>query len=122
MIITQIHEDLLSLLNDWQAICIDRILLEEGSFVEKVKDHILLLDKHCKDLKSHQHLHDLIYHVLHTPSGAPVVSDGTILDLARDEKNSSLYNYLNKSLDNSKKENFLFASLYILDEKLKEVS
>jgi hypothetical protein len=118
-ILSTIHEDLKSLLADWHLVCKNHALLEKSDFLNKVRNHILLLDTHTEDLKSNRSIHDLIHHILHTPPGAPAAFQGTLLDCAKDEQNSALHEYLQKTLSSSdEKSNFLFNSLSILDDRL----
>ncbi|MCH9621508.1 MAG: hypothetical protein S4CHLAM20_09300 [Chlamydiia bacterium] len=120
-IIVDIHTDLKSLLRDWDQVCSDNALTEKAEFIEKVKEHILLLDRHSEELKEHKTLHDLIYHILHTPAGAPMVFKESLLECAQKESNV-LHDYLIKSLNSSdQKTNFLFNSLSILNDQLQKL-
>jgi len=121
-VIYDIHTDLTSLLEDWKSVCENQEILEEGSFVEDVKNHILLLDQHCESLKVHNEIHDLISHLLHTPIGAPIVFKETLLECAQSKNAIVLHDYLKKSLATSEnKSNFLFDSLSILDQQLHDL-
>lgn len=122
--ISKIHEDIRDILYDWKSVCNNHSLLTNESFLEKMHTHILLLEEHSLFLKEHKHIHDLIEHILHTPSGAPSVSSKTLYECAKDfipsqKKDSSLYHYLSKSLSSSdENSNFLFNSLAMLDEQI----
>ena len=122
--IAKIHEDIRDILHDWKAVCNNHLLLKDGVFLEKMHMHIILLEEHSLFLKEYKHIYELLDHILHTPGGAPFVSDKTLFDCARSYKraqkeDSDLYHYLDKSLTSSEEtSNFLFNSLAILDEKI----
>ena len=123
-----IHVDIKQILSDWTEVCNNKNLLENEDFLDKMHSHILTLESHSHQLKKYAHIQHLIDHILHTPGGAPIVSNKTLFDCAmeytgKDIKNSSFYQYLEKSLAASTKDtNFLFNSLAILDEKLESAA
>ena len=113
-----IHEDIQTILADWEGICNSPELLEEESFLEGMRNHILTLDAHLPKLSKNSEEYALLHHLLHTPPGAPVVSSMTLFECAK-AKDSSFYHYLFKLLVSSRgNQNFLFQSLQILDKKV----
>jgi hypothetical protein len=123
-LIKKIQEDIRDIIYDWKSVCNNHSLLKDTVFLEKMHTHIILLEEHSTHLKKHKHIYDLLDHILHTPAGAPIVSDKTLFDCAKtydasEKEDSALYQYLNKSLTSSEEtSNFLFNSLSILDEKI----
>ncbi|MCH9811438.1 hypothetical protein K0U07_01585 [bacterium] len=113
-----IHEDLKVILADWEGICTSPELLEEKTFLEGMRHHILTLDSHLSNLPQHSEAFALLHHLLHTLPGAPVVSNMTLFECAKAE-DASLYHYLFKLLSCSTgNQNFLFNSLALLDKKV----
>ncbi len=119
-----VHDDILKVLYDWKQICQNHHLLDRSDFLNKMHNHILLLDDHLAKLNENNPIYKLLIHVLHTPGGAPIVTKDSLSDCAKDysaehSSKSTFYQYLKKSLISSNEhENFLFVSLSILDEKL----
>lgn len=124
----KIINDILEIKMDWKKICSDHSLLEKGEFLNKVHAHILMLDKHNEHFKKEKTLYSLIFHILHTPIGAPNVTKDTLYDLAyhfssKDPQNSSLHLFFKKTLNSSNEnDNYLFNCLSIMEEKLKNVA
>jgi hypothetical protein len=123
-----VHKAIESVLIDWKQICRNHYLLDENTFLNKMHNHILFLDAHLNTLVKTKKIHDLLFHLLHTPGGAPIVIQKSISECAKEFSNTHpydtlFYHYLKKSLTSSNEEdNFLFTSLLILDEELKNLS
>ncbi len=123
-IINIIHLDIKAVLSDWKAVCQNHKLLEMNQFLEKMQNHILLLDTHCEGLTKKKQIHSLLVHVLHTPPGAPIAIEKPLADCAKEyqsksSKDSLFYQYLKRSLTScDENDNYLFNSLLLLDEKL----
>ncbi len=121
-----VHLDIKAVLSDWKAVCRNHKLLEMNQFLEKMQNHILLLDTHCEGLTKQKQIHSLLVHVLHTPPGAPIAIEKPLADCAKEfqpknVKESLFYQYLQRSLISSdENNNYLFNSLLLLDEKLEE--
>ena len=126
--IEKVYADVKSLLEDWRQVCRKHELLEQKDFLGNMKDHILALDEHTEKLSSHKKIHDLLFHILHTPGGAPVVMEESLFSSAKqftigDAGHSSLHKFLEKSLTSSNEhDNYLFNSISILEEQLKRAA
>jgi hypothetical protein len=124
----EIFKDIQRILKDWKQICKDHSLLERVDFLEKMHAHILTLETHSQQFKKDKTLHALIFHILHTPSGAPNVTKETLYESSKSfcrekAKESSFHLFLQKSLNSSNEEdNYLFNCLSIVKNELKKVA
>ena len=122
----EIFKDIERILKDWKLICKDHSLLERFDFLEKMHAHILTLDGHSERFKKDKKLHDFIFHILHTPAGAPNVTKETLYESSKNfphqnAKESSFHLFLKKSLSSSNEsDNYLFNCLSIVKNELKK--
>jgi hypothetical protein len=123
-----IHQDLLSLVTDWEEVFDDHSLVESAPFLKKMHEHILVFESHLNSFQGDAKIKDLISHILHTPSGAPISTNKSLLQSAtsfdeEDLKTSTFYKFMKRSIDvTDKSTNYVFNSFRLLEEMTKSSS
>ena len=90
--IKELKEDIEDLSHKLHSIQTDIQIIDDEFFLKSMAQSISTLDRHTNELKSisvNKTETELIYHILHTPWGAPFVSDVSLLEAANcyvDEK------------------------------------